>query len=293
MSFVSETIAQRITLEDIATRYGFLLDPSFCGEVTVASIATDMDSIQPGCLFVPGERIEIANISHAAANGAYAIVLPRSMRPSIHDAPVPVLYGEPTPAQLGMLASQIAGAPSQTLAVFSVYGEDSAFAQRTVVVLAQFLHMLGNPVGTICQSDSTSLERFLDMSYPIDVLTCERVLSVCLEDGAAAVIIALDEQTLQANSLQSIAMDVLGVETERVTHEYEDIAHMCETQYGFELGKTSRVVTRNEESDMLARQSGYMPGSERELSLAIAMVLAAGVKKSSIKSSLRMSKELR
>lgn len=101
------------------------------------------------------------------------------------------MYADPTPREIGQIASNMTGNPAGTLAVFAVAGINDDQIHANVVMLSQFLHMLGNPVGTICAGDSQSLDRFLDLRYPMDILSTQRVLSVCAEDGAAAVILAL------------------------------------------------------------------------------------------------------
>ena len=70
--------------------------------------------------------------------------------------------------------------------------------------------MLGNPVGVISAGNSQSLERFLDLNYPLSILDVQRTMAVCAEDGAAAVILALSEETLNDDALQSVNVDVLG-----------------------------------------------------------------------------------
>ena len=76
--------------------------------------------------------------------------------------------------------------------------------------LADFLHMLGNPVGVISSGNSQSLERYLDLDYPLSILDVQRTMAVCAEDGAAAVILALSDETLKDDALQSVSVDVLG-----------------------------------------------------------------------------------
>ena len=45
MSAVSESMNRRMTLGLLASRYGFDLDPTFATEVTITSIADDIDSV--------------------------------------------------------------------------------------------------------------------------------------------------------------------------------------------------------------------------------------------------------
>lgn len=292
MSSLSESIAQRMTLGTLHERYGFELVPSFAQNVTITSLANDLESVGPGALFMPGEAVAPGQVAAAASRGAYAALLPRSMRSALADPEIPVLFADPTPQQIGRVACDIAGAPSDTLAVFAVAGPDDDTIGRDVRELADFLHMLGNPVGLVNAGDSQSLERFLDLEYPVDILSMQRVLSVCAEDGAAAVIIAMDGKTLGPDALQSVNVDVIGcdgVPGPREAQEFVDVA--CE-RFGCAIDHNTRIVSRTEESDAMALQAESDRSRVRPLSLAIAMVLAAGVRKNSIKSALRVSREL-
>ena len=89
-------------------------------------------------------------------------------------------------------------------------GNDAQAVDQGVRDLADFLHMLGNPVGVISSGNSQSLERYLDLNYPLSILDVQRTMAVCAEDGAAAVILALSEETLKDDALQSVSVDVLG-----------------------------------------------------------------------------------
>lgn len=211
MSAVSESMNRRMTLGHLASQYGFDLDPSFASEVTVTSLADDIDSIRPGALFVPGADVDVRQLVQAQQLGAYGAIVPHAMRGEIQDLQIPLIYAEPTAQQLGKLACDIAGAPSDVLAVFAIVGSDRESVEADVKDLADFLHMLGNPVGVISAANSQSLERFLDLHYPLSILDVQRTLAVCAEDGAAAVILALDERTLRKQALQSVSIDVLGV----------------------------------------------------------------------------------
>ena len=292
MSAISETTSQRLTLGMLEDRYGFSLVPGFARDVTVTSLANDVESVTPGALFIPGGRIEKARVALAVQRGAYAMLLPTSMRNAIDDQQIPILFADPTPQQIGELAASIAGMPSESIAVFAVAGANNERLREDVDAIAQFLHMLGNPVGTLCKGDSQSLERFLDLTYPVDTFSVQRVLSVCVEDGVAAVIIALDDETLAAGSLESVGVDVIGYDGEtRNTDEEQALAQVCE-RYGCVLDDNTHVAVRTDETDMMAIQADLGTGPSRPLSLAIAMVLAAGIRKSSIRSALRVSREL-
>lgn len=291
MSAVSESMNRRMTLGHLASQYGFDLDPSFASEVTVTSLADDIDSIRPGALFVPGADVDVRQLVQAQQLGAYGAIVPHAMRGEIQDLQIPLIYAEPTAQQLGKLACDIAGAPSDVLAVFAIVGSDRESVEADVKDLADFLHMLGNPVGVISAANSQSLERFLDLHYPLSILDVQRTLAVCAEDGAAAVILALDERTLRKQALQSVSIDVLGVDDARISEAQlsRDVAG-----FGGAIGKQTHVAARTQESDLLASQAAmaYEQVDGRALSLSIAMVLAAGVRKANIKSALRVSRDL-
>lgn len=294
MSAVSESASQRMTLEWLAEHYGFELVPDFAGDVTVTAIADDKDSVRPGCLYMPPKTVDVERLRQARDHGAYAAIVPRSMRDCELAGDFPLLCGELNARQMGLIASAMVGDPSQSLAVFVVAGRDGDAVAEDVRTLADFLHMLGNPVGVISASYSQSLDRFLDLQYPLGVLDMQRTLSVCVEDGASAIIIAMDEATLRPDALQSVSVDVLGVDGARGASVDAGIVEQLCATYGYTSGKQTHVTARTTESDSMAAQAAasYEQGSLNSLSLSIAMVLAAGVRKNNIKSALRVSRDL-
>ena len=157
--------------------------------------------------------------------------------------------------------------------------------------LADFLHMLGNPVGVISSGNSQSLERYLDLNYPLSILDVQRTMAVCAEDGAAAVILALSEETLKDDALQSVSVDVLGCDDNGLG-EAEIVKSVA--RFGCTVGKRTHIAVRTQESDVLASQAAVAYGQTNSsaLSLSISMVLAAGVRKANIKSALRVSRDL-
>ena len=210
MSAVSESMNRRMTLGLLASRYGFDLDPTSAAEVTITSIADDVESVRPGALFVPSADVDVHQLSQAQEQGAYGAIVPHALRGQTDDIQIPLIYAEPTMGQLGKLVSDMAGNPSDALAVFAITGKNREIVESEVRNLADFLHMLGNPVGVISSSDSQSLERFLNLEYPLSAIDVQRTMAVCAEDGAAAVILALDEETLREDALQSVSVDVLA-----------------------------------------------------------------------------------
>lgn len=83
--------------------------------------------------------------------------------------------------------------------------------------------MLGNPVAVITASGSTSMTRTMNLNYPLGILDMQRALSVCAEDGVAAVIIAMDDRTLAEHALESVNVDVLGTEDVKRKRKLERI----------------------------------------------------------------------
>lgn len=118
--------------------------------------------------------------------------------------------------------------------------------------LADFLHMLGNPVGVISAGNSQSLERFLDLNYPLSILDVQRTMAVCAEDGAAAVILALSEETLNDDALQSVMVIVLGCDDKGLS---EAVIVKSVARFGCTVGKQTHIAGRTQESDALAGAS--------------------------------------
>ncbi len=296
MGTVNESLPGRVTLGALVKDYGFELDPPSAGEVTITSITDNVSSARPGSLFIARDPADRSELELAQSRGAYAIMLPASLASSgTVECDVPVVYASPTPQQLGAMASGIAGNPSSTMAVFAVGGSDADEVRASVLRVADFLHMLGNPVSVISSSGSRSLERQLPLNHPIGVLDVENVLAVCAEDGATAVIIALEDSTLRPDSLQKVEVDVLAtVDPVEGPDEGRTRRDSLISRYGFELADDAPLVTVSPESDELAVQSGLSlgPGGKRRLSLAIAMALAAGVRRGNIRGALKVSREL-
>lgn len=295
MSAVNESIMQRMTLGHLVEHYGWDLVPPFATDVTVTSLADDPSSVAPGALYYASGDVDVEQLRQVRRNGAYAAIVPHSSRRLLPDAPdMPLLYAEPTDEQLGSLAAQMAGNPANTLAVFAVSADSPQESVAVANKLARFLHMLGNPVGMISVGGSYSLERGLDLEYPLGVLDLQRTLAVCAEDGAAAVVIALDDMTVRAHALESVSVDVFGSSMPAPVNADHAVIERMRAEYGFRADDQMKVTTRTEESDTLARltPSDDDPQEETRLSLAIAMVLAAGVRRNNIRNALRVAGDL-
>ncbi|WP_421789669.1 UDP-N-acetylmuramyl peptide synthase [Gardnerella sp. DNF01192] len=342
MSAVDEYSRIRVTLGFAAKNYGFEVVPAFASEVTITSIAHDVRNVRPGGLFVPIGHIDRRQLEAARDAGAYAALVSPEFRSEAADLGLPLLVSSANPVALGKLACDINADPSSCVATFAIAGDDDDEIHANVLRLADFLHMLGNPVGVISDAGSTSLQRELSLQYPLNIADVQHVLSVCAEDGAAAVVIALNSATLAKNALQSVSIDVLGVEqtqnennsgaesdSKSDTESEDDTKsednsepkdaisnvkvsaktsssplypaystgmsfYALRQRYGFSGREHAYCVTRSAESDELAELADQIGGNDvqRHLSLSIAMVLAAGVRRGTIKSALRVSHEL-
>ncbi|MBM6698934.1 UDP-N-acetylmuramyl peptide synthase [Bifidobacterium pullorum subsp. saeculare] len=288
MSAVSEAVSQRMTLGALADRYGWDLDPRFARTVTVTSLADSVDSVASGALYLPAGSVDAGRLAEAARHGAYAAVVPHAMRGAADGADIPLLYGEPTADQLGKLASDMTGAPASVLAVFAVAARDPEEGQAAARAVATLLHMLGNPVGVISAAGSRSLDRALTLRHPVGVLDAQRAFAIAAEDGAAAMVVCLDDRTLAPQALASVSVDVLGACSLGM-----DARRLAE-RYGFRAARSGAPVARTSDSDALAALVPPSAGGPdpRHLSLAIAMAMAAGVRRANIRNALRVAQDL-
>ncbi len=397
MNAVDEFSRTRVTLGFAAQQYGFEVIPSFASGITITSLVCDVRNVKPGCLFVPANRVDKRQLEAARDAGAYAAMVPPEFRSEAMSVGIPLLVSSNNPVTLGKLACDVNNDPSSFIATFAVAGDDDDEVYANVIRLADFLHMLGNPVGVISAAGSNSLQRDLDLEYPLGIVDIQHNLSVCVEDGAAAVVIALNSATLKKDALQSTNIDVLGVEsnnalamsgsldlyksdslktdvieinkksdasgdaafdssasfdssdakdksqagstlnkqseestkqnqlqkespesteskesTELLSYssqsddsQIDELSiksarpvmsfYTLQQRYGFLSHERSYCVMRSKESDELAALADQIGGRDvsRHLSLSIAMVLAAGVRRGTIKSALRVSHELK
>lgn len=396
MNAVDEFSRTRVTLGFAAQQYGFEVIPSFASGITITSLACDVRNVKPGCLFIPANRVDKRQLEAARDAGAYAAMVTPEFRSEAMSVGIPLLVSSNNPVTLGKLACDVNNDPSSFIATFAVAGDDDDEVYANVIRLADFLHMLGNPIGVISAAGSNSLQRELDLEYPLGIVDIQHNLSVCVEDGAAAVVIALNSATLKKDALQSVNIDVLGVESnnalamagsldlyksdsssQAIERSGGDLAYdssfanskdksqasgtleakskvdansedsqnsqdlhdskskessesliysnkkddskidykndskidessiksarpvmsfyNLQQRYGFISHERSYCVMRSRESDELAALADQIGGKSvsKHLSLSIAMVLAAGVRRGTIKSALRVSHELK
>lgn len=294
MSALSEAGTEHLTVSELRESYGLISSVPFSGAITITSLADDLDSISPGALYMPADSdIDEDVVLKAERRGAYVVLLPLEARD--HDLPgnIPVLYGDLSAAEKGALAARIAGHPSHSVAVFLVMGEH---CREQIAVLANLLHVIGNPVGQIGFEQSLSLERHLAEEYPLSELDIQRMLSVFIEDGASAVVIGADKESLKSGALESVVVDVCAICDDAVEEDegHSSLKAMMD-YYGAVLRERTHLAHRSGETDEMAHHfdPAADPAAIRRLSLALAMVMKAGVRKSNIKSALRVSKEMK
>ncbi|MBT1165310.1 UDP-N-acetylmuramyl peptide synthase [Bifidobacterium simiarum] len=291
MSALSEASTEHLTVSDLRERYGLLTDAKYAGRVTVTSIANDLKSVTPGALYMPSAGdVDEHSVEQAQLKGAYAVLLPTSARAMGLGGDIPVLYGDLTAEERGRIAADIAGHPSNSIAVFLIIGEQAA---QQAAALAGLLHVLGNPVGQISYQHSKSLERHLIEEYPLNELDVQRMLSVFVEDGASAVIIGADDRALMPGALQSVVTDVCAVSEGDDPAAGTPALKEAMEHFGVALRERTHLAHRSSETDEMAahRDADASDADRRRLSLAIAMVMKAGVRKGNIRSALRVSKE--
>ncbi|AEF31005.1 hypothetical protein HMPREF9231_1088 [Gardnerella vaginalis HMP9231] len=241
MNAVDEFSRTRVTLGFAAEQYGFEVIPSFASGVTITSLACDVRSVKPGCLFVPSSRVDKRQLEAARDAGAYAAMVPPEFRSEAMSVGIPLLVSSNNPITLGKLACDVNCDPSSFIATFAVAGDSDDEIYANVIRLADFLHMLGNPVGIISAAGSSSLQRELDLEYPMGIIDIQHNLSVCVEDGAAAVVIALNSATLSKDALQSVNVDVLGVESNNALAMAGSLdLYASDSSYSYSYSNTSK-----------------------------------------------------
>lgn len=258
MNAVDEFSRTRVTLGFAAEQYGFEVIPSFASGVTITSLACDVRSVKPGCLFVPSSRVDKRQLEAARDAGAYAAMVPPEFRSEAMSVGIPLLVSSNNPITLGKLACDVNCDPSSFIATFAVAGDSDDEIYANVIRLADFLHMLGNPVGIISAAGSSSLQRELDLEYPMGIIDIQHNLSVCVEDGAAAVVIALNSATLSKDALQSVNVDVLGVESNNALAMAGSLdLYASDSSYSDSYSNTSKFDSHASHADDNADNHSY------------------------------------
>lgn len=280
MSGLGDIPFRRVTVEYLKKNLPARVEETFVNLVTLTSIATDLDAVTPGSLFVPdSEHSDEEDLHAAEAKGAYAVLLAEgdTHATSSEDLGIPVLFARDISEKLGKVAAYMEGDPSESLAVFVVFGQ---FAPRVATNLAMLLHMLGNPVGLISKERSYSLNRGMNLTFPLDAAGLQRAQSVVLEDGAAALVIAADEETLSSRALVGTQIDVCGSQEDPIS-----------PTYGADFGPQTHSVKPGMFDGELARLGSLMPMTDRASAMSISMALAAGITIESIQQAAQVSEE--
>jgi UDP-N-acetylmuramyl tripeptide synthase len=284
MSGLGDIPFRRVTLDYLKKALSARLDEPFVGLVTLTSCATDLSSVSPGSLYVPGpgERND-ADLHAAIDKGAYAVALPEGLDTqfSTKQLGIPVLFARSIDGKIGDVAAYMEANPSDSLAVFVAFGDN---AESVAAKLATLLHILGNPVGLISHDKSYSLNRGMNLDFPLDSVRLQHLQSVALEDGAAALVIAADSQTLGAHALVGTQIDVSA-------HSDEAQMHDSEQFFGARIDKTTHSVSPGMNAAELARVGSQIPLTDSASAMSFSMALAAGITVESIQQAVKVSEE--
>ncbi|WP_418969801.1 hypothetical protein [Alloscardovia omnicolens] len=318
MSSVSESITEHITIGDIRRRYGISAVGLRQDGVTLTSVADALEDITPGALYISSTAQYDPRIVHAAAKrGAYAIVFMVAESADNQVVPVeteiPVLFAQLNNGERARIAADMAGDPSAALAVFAVQGDREG---QVIEQLYDILHYLGNPMGVIDARGGMSLDRELSISTPFSPLDIQRMLFVMAEDGATSVIIHVDDAVLESLALTSVSIDVYTntiheafnvpeIEPRRsflnrksVEDNGEELKKLAQQNlhtFGAQIREATRCVETTDDARALVREvlGESTAASHHEIATAVTMILAAGVKRNSIKSALRLAREMK
>lgn len=292
MSYANESRITSVTIQQLRESYGIEVHHNDCGPVTITSLATSLEEVTQGSLYIPSEQAIASDPSciQATQRGAYAVLVRRDMPIDVAQVSIPVLYGTLSEQELGAIAALLHHHPAQNIAIFAIIGQHTArYAQQ----LAYILHILGNPVGVICESAVKSLDSDVHMAMPMNAIDVQRMLGVIVEDGAAAAVIGVDQQTLQRGALATVGLDICALIQD--DHKLGSTGiNETAAYYGAVISEQIAIATPNADSDELARV--LKPHGETQelavLSTCIAMVMAAGVRKNNIRSALKVAKEM-
>ena len=286
MSGIGDVAVTPVTIEYLKKNYSARIDDTFTNLVTLTSVSAQLSDVTPGCLYVPchSERASAegltANLEAAVERGAYAVVLPEALpfRINTKDVGVPVLFAPAMDEHLGELAAYMAGEPSESIAVFVVFGEK---AQVTAQKVATLLHILGNPVGLISRESSYSLNRAMTFRFPLSAAVVQRTLAVMLEDGVTALAIVADDTAFDLYALAGIHFSessgvALGATTLPSATHYDPETHEVTTgMYSHDLAQLQSTIPLTDDADRMS----------------VSMILGAGITLDSIRQALSVAEE--
>lgn len=297
MSGLGDVPIRRVTLDYLKKNLSARTDESFTGLVTFTSCATDLDSVSPASLYVPpASESSIDDLKKAVSKGAYGVLLPESQRSAVSTARlgIPVLFATGIQHKLGNVAAYMEGDPSESLAVFAVFGQG---CEKVAAKLATLLHILGNPVGLVSSQKAYSLNRGLDVKFPLNAVQLQHIEAVGLEDGVAALVIAADEQTLDPNALIGTQLDVcadtaVAGAAAALDSDADDSSQELPTpNFGASPLPQTHVVKAGMFHSELGQIADSVHLSDSTSRVSIAMALAAGITASSIEQAVQVSEE--
>ena len=287
----------RLTIGYIVRTFGAVCDKPFASCGTFTSIATKVQEVTQGSLFVPSCPLsEDGPLFQAERSGAYAIGLEKGEEKTARDLDIPIIYMDNWRENLGLIASFLMGDPSLKMAVFACFGMDS---KPAAPVLSQLLHILGNPVCLLDFENSFIQERPLDLSYPLDAVDVQKVEAQAVEEGCSAMVISANPPTLSRLALTGTHVDVCTGSrvldliskpgTPRTLQPQE------EPLYGSVFDTSTRVVAYANDpfglldTDAFNQLIDVVPMGSTPVRTAISMALSAGITTASIRKAVNIA----
>lgn len=289
----------RLTIGYIVRTFAAVCDKPFASSVTFTSIATKLEEVTQGSLFVPPSLAGKANLLKAQDAGAYAIGLQKNEGEVEISLDIPIIYMDNWRENLGLISSFLLGDPSLKMAMFACFGMDT---KDVAPVLASLLHILGNPVCLVDFEDSFILDRSLELSYPIDTVDLQKIEAQAVEEGATAMVISANPFVLSRLALTGTHIDVCtGSKVLNLVSKPggpRELQPQEEPLYGAVFDNSTRIVAHTHDPfDEVLDKNAFnqlidvVPMGEACVRTAISMTLSAGVTTTSIRKAMSISKE--
>ncbi|MBO6020870.1 MAG: hypothetical protein J6P10_01815 [Aeriscardovia sp.] len=289
----------RLTIGYIVHTFGAVCDKPFASCVTFTSIATKLEEVTQGSLFVPPPPMfEEEELLKAQDIGAYAIGLEKSEEKTERSLDIPIIYMDNWRENLGLIASFLLADPSLKMAMFACFSMDS---KGVAPILASLLHILGNPVCLIDCDNSSILGRPLELSYPLDAVDLQKVEAQAVEEGASAMVISANPSTLSRLALTGTHIDVctgnkvLNLVTKPGSSQ--TLRPQEEPLYGAVFDNSTRIVAHTLDplevldKDVFNQLIDVVPMGKAAVRTAISMALSAGITTASIRKAISISED--
>lgn len=317
MAILSNDRNHHLTIDYLQRTFNAITTEPFTSSVTFTSVATSLKNVSPGSLFAPLDPQEHNETVYRQAmfRGAYGILLENTHhfatrsdqnQPQYpqHHIGIPVILMRDVAKNIGLICSFLEQDPSLKVAMFICFGiEVKDVAEK----LASLLHMLGNPVGLISQSgQSYSVNRHLNLSFPLDSSALQETESIIAEDGAAALVIAANDKTLLPWALSGTQVDICcgyralldtDQPVEKSHFQSSVISVQSHSLFGAVFDNETRIIGDHSPYDVLVGSDIFnylidvIPLGDAATRIAISMVLAAGITPESIKKAVSVSQE--